>query len=119
MHRAIRNNDEVPKIPSRQILADNLDRILEKTGESNNQLSARAKIAQSHIGRMRRQESAATVDMLDALASALGMEPWELLTDSETTRRSAMERMLGLETAHIRQAAKTPKVAVHRRRKAG
>lgn len=62
--------------------------------DSGNQLAGKAKIAQSHIGRMRREESAATVDMLDALAAALGVQPWELLADEEATRRAAMERML-------------------------
>src|SRR4051812_29485243 len=87
MVKAIGNNCVVPKIPSSQILAANLDQIIGrgKTFESNNELAAKAKVAQSHIGRMRRQESAATVDMLDALADAIGVEPWVLLTDSEVT----------------------------------
>lgn len=85
------------KPSSRQILADNLTRMMERSLDlkSQNALAARAKVAQSHVGRIRRQESAATVDMLDALASALGVQAWELLTDSDAAREEAMRRLLG------------------------
>ena len=57
-------------------------------------LSERAKVAQSHVSRILRGESAATVDMLEALAAALRCQPWELLADSEQARREAIERMI-------------------------
>lgn len=117
MDGAIPNNMRVPKIPSRQILAANLDRLLEKSKESNTALGKRAKIAQSHIGRMRRQESAATVDMLDDLADAFGLEPWALLTDSEVTRRNAVEMMLGTQAAPAANEPAPMKIAARTRKR--
>ena len=62
--------------------------------QSQNALASRAKVAQSHVGRIRRQESAATVDMLDAIAGALGIQAWELLVDSDEMREEAIRRLL-------------------------
>ena len=57
-------------------------------------LSKRARVAQSHVSRILRCESAATVDMLEAIASALGCMAWELLADDEGARKEALARML-------------------------
>ena len=80
----------------RAALAKNLtDRMGASAGlQTQAALSERAGIAQSHISRIVRKESAATLDMLEALAHALGCEAWELLADSEHTRREAIERMI-------------------------
>lgn len=62
---------------------------------SNLALAKRAKVGHTHIGRLLRQESSPTLEFIDALADAFGVETWELLTDSEETRRIAIERALG------------------------
>jgi transcriptional regulator with XRE-family HTH domain len=87
------------KIPARQRLAVNLARLMETTPGLNTfqAVAKRAGVAHSHIGRILHQQSSATVDMLDALAGAFGLEPWELLTDFETTREEALRRMLAID----------------------
>lgn len=83
------------KLTSRQQLAHNLTRLMELAGNvSDNELGRKAKIAHSHIGRMKKQTSAATVDMLDKLGSALGVEPWMLLMDLETAKLAQMAKTL-------------------------
>lgn len=74
--------------------------------KNNLALGKRAKVAHSHIGRILRQESGATVDMLDAIAGAFNKQAWELLTDSETTRAAAMAQMLWGNSASNEDVAK-------------
>ena len=92
----ILQNDRMGKKSSRQILADNLDRLMgDSPGlSSNNALGLKAKVAHSHIRRIRLQESAATVDMLDSIAAAFGIQPWELLADGEEVRAEALSKMM-------------------------
>lgn len=61
-------------------------------------LAKRAGVGQSHISRILRQESAATIDVIASLAEALNIQPWELLADSDATRQAALEKMLGGRT---------------------
>lgn len=88
-------NGRMTKKASRQILAENLDKLMARFPglESNYALGAKAKVAHSHIRRIRLQESAATVDMLDTIAEAFGIQPWELLTDGEEVRQSVIARL--------------------------
>jgi transcriptional regulator with XRE-family HTH domain len=81
----------------RQILAKNLERAMEAAPGADRQLTLakRAGVGQSHISRILRQESAATIDVIAALAEALNIQPWELLADSDSTRQAALEKMLG------------------------
>jgi hypothetical protein len=109
---------------SREILAANLARLMERTPGMNSQptVGKRAGVAPTHIGRILRQESAATIDMLDAIAGAFGLTAWELLTDSEQTRQLAVERMLfgnHVSDDRVEQALPPPpsKVIAMRRRK--
>lgn len=62
--------------------------------KSNLALAKRAKVGNSHIGRILKEESSATVDMLDAIADALGVQPWELLIDSEAAREAAIRKIM-------------------------
>lgn len=91
----VAQNDRMSKYESRQVLAKSLKRFMQRAGIKNpTALARKAKISHSHIRRYLKMESAATVDMLDALADALDVEPWELLTDSDAMRREAIERLL-------------------------
>lgn len=90
------DNGAMKKPSSRQILAENLARAMARSVDLQNNLALakRAKVGNSHIGRILKQESAATVDMLDAIADALGLQTWELLTNSEATREAAMKKIM-------------------------
>lgn len=57
-------------------------------------LAAKAGIGQSTVSRLLLQEQGATVDMLDAFAAAFGIQTWELLADSDSTREAAYQRMI-------------------------
>ena len=98
MVRTNRENTWVKKTPSTQRLADNLDRLMAKSVNlrSNAAVGRAAKppIAHSHIRRIRLQESSCTLDILDQIADVFGVQPWDLLTDTDETRRLVLERML-------------------------
>jgi transcriptional regulator with XRE-family HTH domain len=119
-----RDNERMKKTSSRQILAENLARAMARSADMQNNLALarRAKVGNSHIGRILKQESAATVDMLDALAAALGLQPWELLTDSEATREAALKKIMFGSAVPDEQVEKhlppapRPKVIAMRRR---
>lgn len=85
------------KTQLRQIVARNLRRAMERNPSCDTQtaLAKRAGIGQSHVSRILRGESAATLDLLAAMAEALNIQPWELLADEEATRQAAIEKMLG------------------------
>lgn len=113
------------KNPSRQIVANNLTRFMAQSQDlkSNLALGKRAKVGHSHIGRILRGESSATTDMLDALASALGVQTWELLTDSEATREAALRKIMfgrAVQDEYVEQHLGTPppKTTSYRKRKA-
>lgn len=80
----------------RQVLAQNLKKAMdEQPGlDTHMAISKRAGIAQSHFSKVMRGEASATTDLIAALAKAVNREPWELLADSEATRKSALERMI-------------------------
>lgn len=126
MAGVIHNTVRVKKTTSsREVLAANLARLMEQTPGLNSQpaVGKRAGVAPTHVGRILRQESAATIDMLDAIAGAFGLTAWELLTDSEQTRRLAIERMMfgnHVPDARVEEALPPPPskvIAMKRRRR--
>ena len=105
----------------RQILATNLKKRMEERGMRQKELEARSGISQSHISRIKRMESGATIDVLAAISGSLGCQPWELLIDDEVVRREALERMLGPRPStpyavHEAAPAPTGKRVAHKRR---
>lgn len=52
-------------------------------------LAARAGVSQSHISEILRGTSAVTLDLVNDLAYALGIEPWILLASSDEARKLA------------------------------
>lgn len=80
-----------------QVFAKNLERAMRVSDGLDNQtaLAKRSGIAQTHISRLLRARSAATLDTIAALSEALGMQPWELLVDEQATRKAIIERMIG------------------------
>lgn len=63
----------------RRIVARNLKRLRKERGLSQEELADLAGLNRNYIGMIERQENAATVDTLEALAKALDVEPARLL----------------------------------------
>lgn len=122
--KAIAHNAGMDKMLLRQIVVDNIVRRMESTPRLSTQtaLAAEAKVSQPYLSELLRGESAPTTDLLAKLADAFGCQPWELLADSEATRKAALEKMiLGPRVSNERAAEKLPaapmKEAAARRRK--
>ena len=62
----------------RRIVARNLKRLRKERGLSQEELADLANLNRNYIGMIERQENAATVDTLEALAKALEVEPARL-----------------------------------------
>ena len=62
----------------RRIVARNLQRLRKERGLSQEELADLAGLNRNYIGMIERQENAATVDTLEALAKALEVEPARL-----------------------------------------
>jgi len=59
----------------RRIVARNLKHLRQEKGMSQEELADRAEINRNYVGMVERSENAATVDMLEKLADALGAKP--------------------------------------------
>jgi transcriptional regulator with XRE-family HTH domain len=59
----------------RRIVARNLKHLRQEKGMSQEELADRAEINRNYVGMVERSENAATVDMLEKLAEALGAKP--------------------------------------------
>ena len=59
----------------RRIVAPNLKHLRQEKGMSQEELADRAEINRNYVGMVERSENAATVDMLEKLADALGAKP--------------------------------------------
>lgn len=59
----------------RRIVAGNLKHLRQEKGMSQEELADRAEINRNYVGMVERSENAATVDMLEKLADALGAKP--------------------------------------------
>lgn len=104
----------------RRVLANNLEKrmAISATCDTQAKLAKRAGVGQSHISRILRGESAATIDMLWAISRALGCMAWELLADDEGARREALARMLvGPAASDLRVGSAIPKPPSHRSKK--
>jgi len=72
---------EVPPSKFRGVLADNLEALMTSGSplSSSPKLEQKSGVAIATINRIRRKESGATIDSLDAIAAAYDLEPWQLL----------------------------------------
>lgn len=64
----------------RRILAKNLKRLRKERGLTQEELADLAQLNRNYVGMIERQENAATVDTLEALAKALQIDAVELLS---------------------------------------
>jgi transcriptional regulator with XRE-family HTH domain len=58
----------------RAIVAKNLRKLRNAQGVSQEELAARADVDRNYVGKLEREENSATIDMLEKLAVALGVE---------------------------------------------
>jgi ribosome-binding protein aMBF1 (putative translation factor) len=91
----IRNNCVVDPRQLREVLARNVQREMDKKGWKQPDLETSSKVGQSTISRIKLRQGAATLDAIAKIAGALGVQPWELLVDDDTTREAAYKRILG------------------------
>ncbi len=68
-----------PPMQLRRIVAQNLRRLRQDRGLSQEELADLAGLNRNYIGMIEREENAPTVDTLDELAKALKVQPEELL----------------------------------------
>lgn len=75
-----------------QALAENLERLMDEHPglDSGPAIQRAIGLSPSSIGRIKRQEVAVGIDMVDKLAQAFGCEPWELLVPDDETRRAIL-----------------------------
>lgn len=70
---------------TRDLLGENLSRLMAHEGahrrglNSNEKLAKRIKVSSNTVGRIRRGENAVTLDVLERLAAAFELDPWQLL----------------------------------------
>ncbi|MBY0562426.1 helix-turn-helix transcriptional regulator [Hyphomicrobium sp.] len=63
----------------RRIVAQNLRRLRQDRGLTQEELADRAGLNRNYVGMVEREENAPTVDTLEALAKALDIDPTALL----------------------------------------
>lgn len=64
-----------------KVLASNLKRLMKARGWSARELSRRSKgeISDRYVGMLRQGQSSATLNIIEVLAEALEVDPWQLL----------------------------------------
>jgi len=96
---------------AKKILATNLQSVMGHQNLSQMGLHRRSGVAQATIGRILREESAADIDTLQALASGLGTESWQLLVPNlDPVNRPNLRILTAREREfyhHLEQAAKS------------
>ena len=65
----------------RRVVAQNLRRLRRKSGLSQEELADRAGLNRNYIGMIERQENSPTVDALEQISEALGVDPVVLFQD--------------------------------------
>ena len=63
----------------RERVARNLRRLRQENSVSQEELAHRAKVNRNYVGMLEREEYSASIDMLEKLATALGVDPVEFL----------------------------------------
>jgi transcriptional regulator with XRE-family HTH domain len=65
----------------RRLVAKNVRRLRKQNGLSQEELADRAGLNRNYIGMIEREENAPTVDALEQISEALGIEPIALFQD--------------------------------------
>lgn len=75
-----------------KVVAQNIRRFREARGFSQEELAHRIGINRNYIGRLEREEHSPTVEMLERIAKALGIEPYLLLRKDSGRQRHVAPR---------------------------
>lgn len=77
-----------------QTFARNLRAAMDRNpaADTGQKVEARCGISQQHVSKLLRGLAAPTLETLELLAKAVGVQPWELLVDNEAIRRQVIER---------------------------
>jgi transcriptional regulator with XRE-family HTH domain len=67
----------------RERVAKNLRRLRHATGLSQEELADRADVNRNYVGMLEREEHAATIDMLEKLATVLEVDPTEFFRNDD------------------------------------
>jgi len=81
----------------REIFASNLRRLRQQRGFSQEELAHRANIHRTYVSSLERCQYAATIDMVDSLATILGVEAADLLKPKAGSRRDNPEDPRGAD----------------------
>jgi transcriptional regulator with XRE-family HTH domain len=73
--------------PAVEILARNLNALMEWRGTANRRLATACGIGEGSIQRIRRGQAAATLTTIEAIAKHFGFEPWQLLIEDFDPRQ--------------------------------
>ena len=80
---AMSSHARQPKAPSplTELFRANLEKLMkaDRTLNSQPKVAAASKVAQTSVGRILRGEQSPTLDMVQALATAFDLEPWQML----------------------------------------
>lgn len=73
-----------PLINTRKVLSDNLKRLMDAHDMKQKPVAEAAKrqgfaIDQTYVGRILNMEVAATIEKVESIAAAFGLQPWQLL----------------------------------------
>jgi len=74
---------------SRQILAENLKKYRSECGYSQEDLAHRAELDRTYISALERSRYSASLDVIDKLASALGVKSSDLLAATAPSAKAA------------------------------
>lgn len=67
------------KVPLRQVIATNLRLLRNSRGWSQEELAGESGLHRTFVGAVERSERNISIDNVEKLADALGVEPWSLL----------------------------------------
>lgn len=67
----------------RERVAKNLRRLRQEQSVSQEELAHRAQVNRNYVGMIEREEYSVSVDLLDKLADALGVDPMEFFRSDE------------------------------------
>ena len=68
-----------PMLSSKKILGDNIRAMIDKDSSSVRAWALSRKLDQKKVDRLVKAETAVSLDTLDEIAAAVGLQPWQLL----------------------------------------
>ncbi len=99
----------------RQRLAEGIKRLRARSRVSQMELAERARMSRPFLGSLERGERAATVDTIDKIAHALGVDPADLVRKNGRHAPVAPAEVLGQKIAFLAGAASPGSIAAFER----